>query len=96
MRDRPTFIETSREFEPVNQVNTMLADENARLDNERLKNPGAYMNKIVYDCVDQSPFYSADENYLDENELLELPSEDANYDYRKYPFGPTVPNNAFS
>lgn len=89
------FIETSREFEPVNQVNPVLGEDNARLDNDRLRNPGNYMNKIVYDCVDQSPFYT-DEPYFDENELIELPSEEANYDYRKYPFGPTVPNNAFS
>lgn len=53
------------------------------------------MNKIVFDCVDNSPYYT-DEPYMDDNELLELPSEEANYDYRKYPFGPTVPNNAFS
>ena len=53
------------------------------------------MNKIVYDCIDASPFYEG-EAYIDENELIELPSEDANYDYRKYLFGPTVPNNAFS
>jgi len=65
------------------------------MDNDRLRNPGNYMNKIVYDCVDQSPFYT-DEPYFDENELIELPSEEANYDYRKYPFGPTVPNNSFS
>jgi len=73
----------------------VLGEDNARLDNDRLRNPGNYMNKIVYDCVDQSPFYT-DEPYFDENELIELPSEEANYDYRKYPFGPTVQNNAFS
>lgn len=55
------------------------------------------MNKIVYDCLDPSPYYAdAGEPYLDDNDLVELPSEDANYDYRKYPFGPAVPNNAFS
>ena len=72
-----------------------MAEEYARQDGERLVNPQNYMNKIVYDCVDPSPFYEG-EPYLDDADLIELPSEDANYDYRKYPFGPTVPNNAFS
>ena len=53
------------------------------------------MNKIVYDCVDGSPYYEG-EQYLEDADLIELPSDDASYDYRKYPFGPTVPNNNFS
>ena len=60
-----------------------------------MRNPQNYMNKIVYDCVDNSPFYP-DEPYLEEGDAIELPSEDASYDYRKYPFGPTVPNTSFS
>lgn len=63
------------------------------------------MNKIVYDCIDPSPFYDqsgmspsqsscANENcYFDENDLCELVNDEQQnaQDLRKYPYGPTVP-----
>jgi hypothetical protein len=52
-------------------------------------------NKIVYDCIDPSPFYDSpqDPPYLDENDLVEIPQEDAFSDQKKYPYGP---NNSLS
>jgi hypothetical protein len=46
-------------------------------------------NKIVYDCMDPSPFYdSTNEPYLDDSDILELQSDETgNNDYRKYPYG---------
>jgi hypothetical protein len=60
MRDRPVFIDNSKEFEPVNNPNSLLAEDYARQDGERLVNPQNYMNKIVYDCVDGSPYYEGE------------------------------------
>jgi hypothetical protein len=34
-----------------------MVEEYARLDGERLINPSSYTNKIVYDCIDVSPYY---------------------------------------
>jgi len=45
-------------------------------------------NKIVYDCLDPSPYYDSPDNpYFDENDLVELPQDDSNTDFRKYPYG---------
>ena len=55
------------------------------------------MNKIVYDCIDNSPYYDDPTNqYLDDADLVELPNDDQHFDYRKYPYGPTVPSNTFN
>jgi hypothetical protein len=54
----------------------MMTEEFARLDGERLSNPSSYSNKIVYDCLDQSPFYDNSMPYLDESDFIELPSDD--------------------
>jgi hypothetical protein len=45
------------------------------------------MNKIVYDCMDPSPFYDASDPFLEETDVIELPSDDSSGDYRKYPYG---------
>lgn len=45
------------------------------------------MNKIVYDCLDPSPFYDQSDPYLEESDLIELPSDEPTGDYRKYPYG---------
>lgn len=35
------------------------------------------LNKIVYDCIDPSPYYdNSTEPYIDENDLIELPQDD--------------------
>ena len=35
------------------------------------------MNRVVYDCIDPSPFYeNSNDPYIDENDLIELPGED--------------------
>jgi len=31
-------------------------------DANRLANPGALLNRVVYDCIDQSPIYAAESN----------------------------------
>jgi len=37
-----------------------------------------------------SPFYDNNTDpYFDENDLIELPSDDLSLDYRKYPYGPS-------
>lgn len=75
----------------------MMVEEYARLDCERLANPSSYPNKIVYDCIDPSPFYdSQSDPYFDENELIELPPEEGATDFRKYPYGPSAPSSNFS
>jgi hypothetical protein len=69
----------------------MLTEEFARMDGERLSNPSSYSNKIVYDCLDLSPYYDSADPYLDENELIDLPPDDqASLDYRKYPYSPNL------
>jgi hypothetical protein len=54
----------------------MMSEEFARVDGERLSNTSSYSNKIVYDCLDPSPFYDNSNPYLDENDFIELPSDD--------------------
>jgi hypothetical protein len=46
-------------------------------------------NKIVYDCIDISPFYSDPQDpYIEDIDLIELPSDDLISEQRKYPYGP--------
>lgn len=57
-------------------------------------NPTSFTNKIVYDCIDVSPFYDAQTNpYFDESEAIEFPSDDLSNEFRKYPYGPSMSNN---
>lgn len=75
--DRPRFIEAHREFERIASVNPLLAEEYEQLEMEN--GTGTNSNtKIVYDCMeDHSPFYEkAKESYLEESELIELPTDD--------------------
>ena len=53
------------------------------------------MNKIIYDCIDSSPYYeNPADPYFDEEDAIELPSDDqVSSDYRKYPYGPSVTQN---
>jgi hypothetical protein len=44
-------------------------------------------NKIVYDCMDSSPFYDSTDPYLDEADVIELPNDETSNDFRKYPYG---------
>jgi hypothetical protein len=52
-----------------------MSEEFARQDAERMNNPNIIsMNRVVYDCIDPSPFYeNASEPYIDENDLIDLP-----------------------
>jgi|ERR1700733_13604475 len=54
-------------------------------------NSGA-MNKVIFDCLDMSPYYENNESdiYIDERDAIELPGD--NNDYKKYPFGPMNSN----
>jgi hypothetical protein len=73
-----------------------MTEEFARLDGERLANPSNYSNKIVYDCLDQSPYYDSSDPYLEENELIDLPSdEQSSSDFRKYPYSPNLQGLGF-
>jgi hypothetical protein len=67
-----------------------MVEDFSRQDGERLINPSSYSNKIVYDCIDVSPFYDNQQDpYFDESEAIELINDDSsNFDYRKYPYGP--------
>lgn len=48
------------------------------------------LNRVVYDCIDPSPFYEGtNEPYIDENDLIEISGSE---DYRKYNFGPMNSN----
>jgi hypothetical protein len=38
-------------------MNVILTEEFARQDGEKLSNPSGFANKIVYDCIDVSPYY---------------------------------------
>lgn len=70
-------------------MNVTLTEEFARLDGERLTNPSGFTNKIVYDCIDISPYYdSVSDPFLEESESIDLPPDDSQVDYRKYPYGP--------
>ena len=66
-----------------------MSDEFARQDGERLINPSSYSNKIVYDCIDASPFYdNSSEPYIDDSDFIEVPSDESSFDNKKYPYGP--------
>ena len=70
-----------------------LSEEYAKIDSDRLNNPNSgSLNKIIYDCLDQSPYYdnSSSEPYIDESEAIDLPGDN---DYKKYPFGPMNSNS---
>ena len=53
-----------------------MAEDFARQDSEKLMNGSNGMNKIVYDCMDPSPFYDSSDPYLEESDLIELPSDE--------------------
>lgn len=73
-------------------MNVALTEEFACLDAERLNTPSGFANKIVYDCIDPSPYYDPSvEPYLEEGEQIDLPPDESQTDFRKYPYGP---NNA--
>ena len=66
-----------REFEPCHSTNPQLAEEYAKQDGERLLNPTDHTNKIIFDCVDQSPYYeNTGQLYIDESLAIDLPPED--------------------
>ena len=80
-------------------VQNQLSEEYARQDNEKMINQNGGTNRIVYDCVDQSPYYSDPQDpYIEDIDLIELPSDDNNGgggpDQRKYPYGSTYPQNS--
>lgn len=76
MKERPRFKETNNQFEPINNVNNQMAEEYARLDSEKMLNQNG-QNRIVYDCIDQSPFYNDPQDpYIQDIDLIELPSDD--------------------
>jgi len=58
-----------------------LQDEYSRIDFERVQDPSKYLNKIVYDCIDPSPFYESD-TYIDEADAIEIPPEESHCDYK--------------
>ena len=69
----------------------MYAEECATLDMESGGNATSSNSKIVYDCIDPSPFYeNSKEPYLDDGEAMELPPvEDAAstpQDFRQKPY----------
>jgi hypothetical protein len=57
MKDRPKFKETNKAYEPINPNTNMMVEEYQRADYEKINNPSG-TNRIVYDCMDQSPFYN--------------------------------------
>lgn len=70
----PKFIDTTKEYEPVAQMNPQLISQ---LEAEEQESGGAQSNinsKIVYDCMDPSPFYdsSREQTYINENEFVDL------------------------
>lgn len=89
MIQAPKFIETHKEFERVAVVNVSPLNSKTfmiqpaliqKLENEESEN-GTQNNlnsKIVYDCLDPSPFYeTTKEPYMNENDFVDLgPSEE--------------------
>lgn len=64
-----------------------MTDEYARQDNEKMMNQTG-QNKIVYDCIDISPYYSDPQDpYIEDIDLIELPNNDEAP--QKYPYGPS-------
>lgn len=98
---RPRFKDTCREFEPIHQFSTQMAEEMARLDQERQMSNQIQAEKIVYDCMDYPPASLKREGdntpYIDENDLVELPPDENPVDHRKYyPYGPSGQPSAFN
>ncbi len=74
MRDRRHFIAAHKELEPLSDqtVPAYILDEYQRNDQERATaSLGQY--QVVYDCIEQSPFYDDNEPYIDERDAIELP-----------------------
>lgn len=70
MCQQPKFNENHKEFEPIAQLNPALV---AQLEAEEQEN-GTQTNlnsKIVYDCLDPSPFYEK-EPYFNEADAVDL------------------------
>ena len=54
-----------------------MVEEFARLDNEKMQQAQNAPNKIVYDCIDPSPYYeNATEPYIDDKDIIEMQWED--------------------
>lgn len=69
-------------------IKPYLVEEFARQDNEKVLNGQNSSNKIVYDCMDPSPYYEiSQEPFLDENDLIEILLDDQTNEIRKYPYG---------
>ncbi len=67
-----------------------MSDEYARIEQEKLLNNQTIPEKIVFDCIDYPITKKENDNtpYIDENDLIEMPPEDAPVDHRKYyPYG---------
>ena len=71
MKSNPSFIRSNREFEPIYDSPTMnksLSEEYKMKDLQRTFN----MNKVVYDCLENSPYYP-NSDYLKPSDIIPMP-----------------------
>ncbi len=94
LAERPRFIETHKEFEPVHTCSPSLADDYLRQDNERLASQLGTANKIVYDCIDPSPFYESQSDFINEADLV-VPQDLDPVEQKRYLYG-QPPSSNFS
>lgn len=64
-----------------------MAQEFAKIEEDRILNHTNSMNRIVYDCIDQSPYYESG-TYIDENDQIEIPMDETLIEKQKYLFAP--------
>lgn len=82
MRDlgHAPFIMNQKEFEPLLErgISPLLLDEYIRNDADRSVNVGNLTFPVVYDYIENSPFYEGENSkygpYIDDKDLIELPN----------------------
>jgi hypothetical protein len=82
MRDlgHAPFIMNQKEFEPLLErgISPLLLDEYIRNDADRSVNAGNLTFPVVYDYIENSPFYEGENlkygPYIDDRDLIELPN----------------------
>lgn len=70
------FIRTQKEYEPLGDrgIGQMLLDEYVKNEEDRIKPNLTF--PVVYDYIEQSPFYNDEKHgpYIDEKDAIELPN----------------------
>jgi cytosolic carboxypeptidase protein 2/3 len=56
LQDHPHFIDEVEPYEPIYTAKENITEECLRRENERAENQAQILNRVVYDCLEPSPF----------------------------------------